>query len=182
MKGVVFTEFLEFVESAMGADTVDAIIAECELSTGGAYTAVGTYPFQEMQDLLMALSKRSQTPPADLLRAFGAYLCTRFVAGYPEFFRRAGSLFKLLASVDHHIHVEVRKLYPDAELPSLEVVENRPERFVMNYRSTRGLEALAEGLIDASARHFKEPVYLKSERTTDEQGDLVRFTITRRAA
>lgn len=182
MKGVVFTEFLDFVESAMGAETVEAIIADCTLSTGGAYTAVGAYPFEELRDLLTALSKRSNMPAADLLRAFGGHLCSRFLAGYPEFFHRAGNLFSLLASVDSQIHAEVRKLYPDAELPRMEVEEHRPERLVMTYRSSRGLEALAEGLIDASARHYREPVDVALERARDEQGELVRFTLTRRAA
>ena len=42
MKGIVFTEFLEFVEDQMGPDMVDTIIDDCELSTGGAYTGQGT--------------------------------------------------------------------------------------------------------------------------------------------
>ena len=44
MKGIVFTEFLEMVEDKFSADMVDDIIDDCDLASGGAYTAVGTYP------------------------------------------------------------------------------------------------------------------------------------------
>jgi len=45
MKGVIFTEFLDFVELEMGGEMVDAIIDDCDLPSGGAYTSVSIYPF-----------------------------------------------------------------------------------------------------------------------------------------
>lgn len=40
MKGIVFTEFLEMVESHHSADMVDDIIDAARLVSGGIYTAV----------------------------------------------------------------------------------------------------------------------------------------------
>lgn len=182
MKGIVFTEFLDFVEDQMGADMVDAIIDACELSTGGAYTAVGTYPFSEMRDLLTALVERSGADPAELLRGFGHKLCATFAAGYGQYFAAAGSLFEFLASIDDHIHVEVRKLYPDAELPSMRISHRTETRLLLDYRSERGLEALAEGLIQATSAHYREPVALAMTKMSDADGEFVRFTIDRQAA
>lgn len=182
MKGIVFTEFLEFVEDQMGADMVDDIIDDCDLSTGGAYTAVGTYPFSEMADLLGALVKRSGAEPSDLLRGFGHKLCGTFTQGYGQYFDAAGSLFGLLASIDDHIHVEVRKLYPDAELPSMRISERTSARLLLDYRSERGLEALAEGLIQATSIHYGEPIEVAMARMSDANGEFVRFTIDRKSA
>ena len=39
MKGIVFTEFLDFVADRYGEDTVDDIIDASELPSAGAYTA-----------------------------------------------------------------------------------------------------------------------------------------------
>jgi hypothetical protein len=182
MKGIVFTEFLDFVDDQMGADMVDAIVDDCELSTGGAYTAVGTYPFSELRDLLMALVKRSGADPADLLRGFGHKLCATFTVNYGAYFAQAGSLFDFLASIDDHIHVEVRKLYPDAELPALSVATRGADQMTLDYRSARGLEALAEGLIEATSAYYREPVSMVMDRMSDAQGAFVRFTIDRKAA
>ena len=70
MKGIVFTEFLELVESKWGADMVDDLIDSNDLESGGVYTAVGTYDFKEMQALLGTLSERTGIPPADLLKEY----------------------------------------------------------------------------------------------------------------
>ncbi len=119
MKGLVFTEFVEFVEKAHGLDTADHVMAAASgLPSRGVYTAVGTYDHREMVTLLGALHSHTGTAVPALLRSFGQHLLTRFVAAYPSFFEQAGSLFPFLRSVHGHIHVEVRKLYPDAELPS----------------------------------------------------------------
>lgn len=117
MKGVVFTEFLDFVSGALGSDVADDIIDDADVPNGGAYTAVGTYPYTEMQALVTALSRRTGKPVPDLLTLFGRHLCRRFAVRYPEFFTVQTSLFDFLESVDAYIHREVHKLYPDAELP-----------------------------------------------------------------
>jgi len=38
MKGMVFTEFIEFVEREFGFDVVDAMIEKSNVPNGGAYT------------------------------------------------------------------------------------------------------------------------------------------------
>jgi Haem-NO-binding len=53
------------------------------------------------------------------LRSFGKHLFGRFVCNYPQFFGGINSALTFLANIEGYIHVEVRKLYPDAELPSL---------------------------------------------------------------
>ena len=94
---------------------MDDLIEACYLS-GGAYTAVGTYDHTEMP-LVAALSRQSNTPPNELLERFGQHLIGCFRVSFPDFFKAAPTLFNFLESIDLHIHVEVRKLYPDAELP-----------------------------------------------------------------
>lgn len=167
MKGVVFAEFLSFVERDNGADMVDAIIEDCRdaLSTGGAYTTVGTYPCAEMEHLLGALSARTQSPGDALLRQFGEALADVFAETYPQYFELAGCLFDFVSHIDTYIHVEVRKLYPDAELPTFEVTGRSQTHLSVIYRSPRELHDLAAGLIIASARYFKETIALSMEQT-----------------
>ncbi|MGE0483813.1 MAG: heme NO-binding domain-containing protein [Gammaproteobacteria bacterium] len=181
MKGMVFTEFLDMVEQQHSAALVDDIIDACELPSGGAYTAVGTYDHREMVDLVVELSRRLDTPVPDLLQAFGTHLFGRFVAAYPHFFTDVDSAFALLHGIEDVIHKEVRKLYPEAELPRFETAYDGPDRLVMVYRSPRHMEDLAEGLIRACIAHYGESVQL--ERTSLDEGDgaSVRFVLTRTA-
>lgn len=59
MKGVVFTEFMELVESRMGLDMLDRIITDAELPNDGAYTSVGTYDHAGLVRMVQALSNAS---------------------------------------------------------------------------------------------------------------------------
>jgi len=178
MKGMVFTEFLEMVESAHGYAMVDRIVEAAHLPSAGAYTAVGTYDHAEMWSLVSQLSHATATPVPDLMQAFGRYLVKRFAAGHGVFFQAPG-LFDFLASIDSVIHVEVRKLYPDAELPHFEVLERTPTRMVLVYRSPRHFGDLAEGLMRGSADHYGEPVRISREAVTEPSGSHIRFTLER---
>ena len=118
MKGVVFTEFLEMVEAKWSLEMVDQLIERAKPPSGGVYTAVGTYAPAEMVALVSALSEATDMPIPDLLKAFGGHLFGTFARNYPQFLEGRDTSFAFLESVESVIHVEVRKLYPDAELPS----------------------------------------------------------------
>ena len=178
MKGVVFTEFLEMVESKFSADVADQIIEESELPSGGIYTTVGTYDHDEMCSLVEALGKHTGLSTPELLRAFGEYLFGRFEAGYPAFFESTTSALEFLSKVDDYIHVEVRKLYPDAELPSFECHTPESGRLERTYRSTRPVAALAEGLIRGCIAHYGQPVDMEIEDLSNGEGTSARFVLT----
>lgn len=180
MKGVVFTEFLEMVESRFSLGMVDDILAKAAPPSGGVYTAVGTYPAAELLALLSALAEASKAPPADLLFAFGEHLFSRFVVSHPALFAGVKSPIDFLSRVDSYIHVEVRKLYPDAELPRFDAVVHDDRRMSMTYHSPRRLSALASGLISGCGKHFGVPLEVSTEDLSDGRGEIVRFDIAQR--
>jgi len=180
MKGIIFTEFLEMVEDQFSPEVADRIIEACALPSGGAYTAVGTYDHREMVQLVTELSKATGIAVPDLLRSFGRHLFGRFVATYPRFFDGVDSAFTFLENLEGYIHVEVHKLYPDAELPSF-VCTAEPGQLTMVYRSTRAFADLAEGLIRGCAEHFGEDLDIQREDLSGGQGTCVRFTLTQRS-
>jgi len=180
MKGIVFTEFMEMVEEKFSPEVLDAVIDDSGVPNGGAYTAVGTYDHREMVSLVTALSSHSGIAVPDLLRSFGHHLAATFARSHPSFFRTDG-LFTFLESVEHHVHVEVRKLYPDAELPAFETRRVPPATLEVTYRSSRSMGDLAFGLIEAAALHFQEPVDIAREDCSGGRGTEILFTITKRA-
>ncbi len=177
MKGMVFTEFLDFVAERFGDNMVDDIIEASAPPSGGAYTAVGTYSHGEMVGLCGALAERTAVPVGDLVRDFGDRLSDTFARDFPDFFKRAGNLFDFLASIEEHIHAEVLKLYPDAELPRFVVEERTAARMVMLYRSPRRMGHLSEGLITGSARQYDVEVRVRVEELEAGDGTASRFHI-----
>lgn len=178
MKGLVFTEFLEMIESKFGYSLVDQLLTESVLPSGGTYTAVGTYDHAEMVTLVQGLSRHTGLPMPDLLRTYGRYMFGTFVRSYRPFIDRCDSAFSLFDSIHHYIHVEVRKLYPDAELPQFAVEQPDANHLVMHYESERKLGDFARGLIEGCLAHFGENATIVQTNVTDD-GSQVRFDIAK---
>lgn len=177
MKGVLFTEFLEMVEERYSLEMVDRLLAGVELTTGGSYTAVGNYPAEEMHRLVEELGAATGRPVEELLREFGRHLMFNFVAGFPQYL--GASALEFLREAEHYHLIEVRKLYPDSEMPSFLCDASVPGRLVMEYRSPRGLADLAEGLIHGCGEYFGERLRVEREDLSEGRSQHVRFTITK---
>ncbi|HGC5717206.1 TPA: heme NO-binding domain-containing protein, partial [Legionella pneumophila] len=52
MKGIIFNEFLNFVEKSESYTLVDQIIMDSHLKSNGAYTSIGTYSPEELFQLV----------------------------------------------------------------------------------------------------------------------------------
>ncbi|UOB19074.1 heme NO-binding domain-containing protein [Abyssalbus ytuae] len=177
MKGIVFTEFLEMVEDAFGLETVDYIIENSALKSKGIYTSVGTYPFSEMVSLITNLSQKVNIPADDLIYEYGKYFFNVLFTNHSGIFEAYTSPVELLNSVENHIHVHVRKIYPEAELPTFDVLENKDNSMIMVYKSERGLYKFAQALIEKTFEHYNRSAIVNFEKL-NELGTEVKFTIT----
>jgi hypothetical protein len=178
MKGIVFTEFLDMVEDKFGDEMVDDIIKDSNLSTNGAYTAIGTYPHSEIITLVVNLSKYSKIPVPDLVYVFGKHLFGRFTTLYASLLEGYNDAFTFLEGIETYIHVEVKKLYPDAQLPFFNCHRENGQ-LVMDYKSDRAMADLAHGLMDGSFEYFNQNVDVKREDTGGGDGTSVRFYLTK---
>jgi hypothetical protein len=180
MKGIVFTKFIEMVEESYSVDFADQMIEMANLPSGGVYTAVGTYDHRELVALLTTLSQLSGQSLPDLLHRYGNYLFGQFAKLYPHFFVDVHSSIEFVSRIEDVIHVEVKKLYPDAELPRFDVLEHTPDRLKIVYRSDRHLGDLAEGLLESCIVHFGESdqIALIRENLTSPETPVC-FTLTR---
>ena len=178
MKGIVFREFLAMVETKYGYSVVDEIIEKSNIKSKGAYTSVGTYPHEEMFKLVDQLSRILNVEPEKLFYAYGEYVFGSFLKAYPHLTISYTDAFDLLSHIEGTIHVEVLKLYPDAELPSLETRERTDHSMIMVYRSQRKMSDFAEGLIQATLDHFNEKAIVQKEILAEDRSEVL-FSITK---
>ena len=179
MKGMIFLEFLTMVEKKFGMDMVDDLIDSTNPPSGGAYTNVGSYPMTELVAMVQELSVRLETPVPDLLKAYGHYLFARLVEGHPKIIQGTVDALDFMESIERHIHVEVRKLYPDAHPPKFNVNRIDKDTLEMHYISDRKLQDVAEGLMRGCLEYFK--VEASIARESLENG-IEKFTISRNPA
>ncbi|MCA9186307.1 MAG: heme NO-binding domain-containing protein [Pirellulaceae bacterium] len=175
MKGIVFTCLNEMVEDTFGVAAWDDMLGQAHLD--GVYTAADTYADAEMLALVGAMSDRTGTAPADLIREFGKYMLPKMAEQYPVFFPPGMVARQFLLSVHDIIHVEVKKLFPDAELPTFQYEMPADDQLVMVYRSRRQLCVLAEGLIEGAAAYFGEQLRYKQSQCYHQGDDHCRIEI-----
>ena len=162
MKGIVFNILERVVTDTHGADTWDTLLDRSGAS--GVYSALGSYPDAELIGLVVAASELTGASPGDVLRWFGTEAIAIFHARYPELFAGHSHSTALLARLNDVIHPEVRKLYPGAEVPEFDFELGGRESIVIIYRSSKRLCALAEGLIQGTARMYGESVTIAHPR------------------
>ena len=162
MKGIVYNLLNEFVEESFGLDTWDELIEVTTPASNGVYTSVELYPDSELLAYVGAISERTGTAPAEVVRLFGQYMLSRFAGIHPEFFE-GHTIKSFLKSVHDVIHVEVEKLHPDVMLPNFTYEDPDEDRLVMHYHSPRKLCHLAEGLIAGCSQHFGVEVELSHD-------------------
>ncbi len=168
MKGIILSEFVEFIEQALGEDTAQKIIDESGVESDGAYSRVGLYDYQELIQLLTQAVSETKTDASVLLEKFSDHLFMVFKRDYSLFFDGVSSAAEMLKQIDDHIHVEVQKLYPDAELPSFNYTQ-QGKVLTLDYTSPRPLAAVAHALVGACLKFFGNNEVLVSSDIADDQ-------------
>ncbi len=177
MKGIVFTELCDMIEKEFGPKTLNKVIDSANLESGGVYSSVGTYKDTELVSLVTQLSSETKIAPQDLIHAYGKYFFNVLKSNYEMFFDKP-DCFEFLKSIDNHIHVEVKKLYPDAELPRFSYEEDG-NTLKMKYTSPRHLSSFALGLMEKTIEHYGEDIEVLKENLK-EDGSEVLFTLTKK--
>ncbi|WP_421795756.1 heme NO-binding domain-containing protein [Haliscomenobacter sp.] len=181
MKGIVFVHLLEMVEKEFGELLLESVIDHANTSTQGVFTSAGTYPSEDMQKLVGALSELTQLPPSALYQHYGRYLFSKLFESYPLFSSEVlNNAFSFLASIDDVIHAEVHKLYPDAELPRFITHHHDEVKMILEYSSSRRMSDLALGLIQGCLDHFNEDVAIQVV-PLQADGTTVQFTLIRKS-
>ena len=178
MKGIVFTEFLELVEVKFGLEVVDKIINASELESEGIYTSIGTYNFSEMLQLLQHLSAHTGISIDHLLLVYAEHFFSVLKESYPGLIDTYKDPIEMISSIENHIHVEVRKIYPDAELPTFEVIEKTDTSLKMNYKSSRAMHHFGLGLMNKTFEHFNSTATIVLEKIKGD-GTEVLFIINK---
>jgi hypothetical protein len=158
MKGVVFNEFMDMVSARFGDKTLDEVIAEARLPTGGPGPRPGSYPHEQITALVASLSSKVGSPQDALVRAFGRHLFKRFSESKPAALQGSPDALTFLQNVDQVIDTELRKSLPHGEPPRVTVRQRPDGGLDVLYLCSRHLADLAEGLIQGCAEHFKQPL------------------------
>ncbi|MFQ5586113.1 MAG: heme NO-binding domain-containing protein, partial [Thermodesulfobacteriota bacterium] len=117
MKGVIFNLLEQFIAENFGEEKYEEIVTECALKTGEPFVGPGTYPDE---DLIAIVSRAVETlgiAPPEALHGFGRFCFPKLAEKFPDFVQPFKHPKPFMKTIDSVIHVEVKKLFKDAEPP-----------------------------------------------------------------
>ena len=162
MKGVIFNLFEDVVRRERGEDAWDVLLERTGLE--GSFTSLGSYPDEQLTQLLVAAAAEFGATEENVLQWFGRNAMPLLAERYPAFFRTQPTTRAFLLTLNEIIHPEVRKLYPGADVPLFDFDGSAPDVLRIGYRSRRQLCALARGFIEGAADLYHEQVTVNEPR------------------
>ena len=177
MKGAVFIAFNQMIEEQAGVETWEKLLDEVNPESGGIYTSIEDFPDEELFSLVAKLSEISGEPVSVLVESFGYFLFSFLNEKYPVFTQSESNFLSFLESIDGVIHKEVKKLYENANLPTLDYEKIDNNTLIMRYQSPRKLCLLAEGLIRGAAKHYGVEYTLDHETCLHKDDSCCTFRI-----
>ncbi|NVD06839.1 guanylate cyclase [Vibrio sp. JPW-9-11-11] len=176
MKGIIFTEFMDLVEQKFGLEELDTVLSLA--GDDGVYTAVGSYDHRNLVKLIVQLSQRTGISAQDLQCIFGQSVFHNLYRSLPSnsSLQTCHSTFHFIKLVEDYIHLEVKKLYPDANPPKFNFVSESETELVFDYLSARCMSHVCLGLIQGCAEHYQQKVTVDMQSCVDD-GSQVRFTV-----
>ncbi|OGQ99716.1 MAG: hypothetical protein A2505_03775 [Deltaproteobacteria bacterium RIFOXYD12_FULL_55_16] len=160
MKGLIFNLLEEFLTARCGEKEYELILADCQLITAEPSLMVGpgSYPDQDFTAIVASAANRLSLSPGELLREVGRALIPLLASRYPQFFSPSKHPREFFSTLNFIHHLEVKKLYKDAELPRFHCENKTDGSLLVSYLSSRGLCHLFSGLIDGVADHYQTPL------------------------
>ncbi|MFT5295171.1 MAG: putative hydrocarbon binding protein [Colwellia sp.] len=178
MQGSIFTTFSEMVIEKMGMSVWNKLLEKVNPSSEGVYTNGMQYDDSEILAYVSELSIITKVNVPTLVRTFGEYLFIHLFNSSPIQGSHIDNLKDFLTCIDAVIHKEVKRVYPDAYLPSFKYDETPEGDLIMFYKSKRKLCHLSEGLITGAAKHFEQSISIKHPECMHDGAEKCKLVIS----
>ena len=179
MKGLIYTNFINYVEKRYDYELIDEALETLSLDSKGIYSPLGYYKFQELADLVGYVAKATGIEREQIIYGYGKFLFNILSEAHPEIVKQYKSALELLMYIEQHTHFEVQKLYPEVLLPNIKVKSiNNGDVIDLDYSSHRPLAWLFRGLVEGCLEHFSNfPLYELSYELSPEHTKMsIRLT------
>jgi len=172
MKGIIFNILENLIIEKFGDETMEEIYAEANFSADAPpFIGPETYPDSDLYAMVILLSQKSNLPVDDLIFEFGKFMFHVLADNYPVFLENISSPIGFLKNVNDIIHVEVKKLFEEANPPTVIVEEINQNQCKLFYKSERKLCKLLEGLLEGVADHFGQKVSYSHQKCMQDDND-----------
>ena len=175
MKGIIFTEFITIVETQFGLEISQQMFDHA--NDAGVYTTIGSYDHRRLIKLIMSLSHITHIPAQDLQQTYGRLVFPALLQALPIPDIENDDTFSFIEKVERHIHIEVKKLYPDVTPPKFTFSNQTQSTMILDYHSARCMGYVCMGVLEGCASYFNQSLTIAMQPMNASQSH-VRFSLT----
>ena len=166
MKGTVISTWIKTCRKIYGDDIVNKAMESIGWDSSKIFTPIEDVPDIDVDKMMKYISENKGITISELWKSVGRDNILSFSAAYPAFFKH-DSLYQFLKSM-YDVHMIVKKRIPGANPPVIELTPVSKNEAVLVYKSKRGMFDYLEGLIEGSAKYYKEKISTKVLEKTED--------------
>lgn len=170
MKGHIFNLLEQFIEETAGPDVMDEIYQACQFSSDGVFVRPGTYPDEDLAEIVTHTVDRLGLTVAQAHQAFGSWIFPHLSALVPEDMVKRDHPKEFLMDLGPIHEVELKKLWPDAVPPEFECEDTGPDTMRIRYDSPRQMFDLLEGVLGSVEEYYGVPITFERNLTDGPDG------------
>lgn len=175
MKGIIFNVLEEYINVHLGADVYEDILDELNLD--GVYVGPGTYSNDDFLKIVTLASEKAKMDLNIVVKDFGTFTFNVLHQKFPIFMEPYSKAKDFILTIHGVIHVEVKKLYQDSELPDLFYEDISKNELKIDYHSPKKLCLFMEGLLDGVKVLYDEDFTYEQEQCCHKDNDFCRFKL-----
>jgi Haem-NO-binding len=171
--GLIFVSLRDYLTAEHGDATENEVMASEPF-----YFVSEAYPDEQFAALVDRVLQVTGMQRERLLHDFGVFTAEKtFARLYPALFAISPTAHQFLLGVERSIHDIVRVAMPQARPPELDVSETEDGAISIVYRSPRRLCAMLRGLVEGTARHYRERVRVEELSCMDRGDEACTFHV-----
>lgn len=160
MQGYVFCEFKEFTQKRYDFDIADRLF-----QSKGSYTLFNTYPFEEFDSLVTALSSLVHVPYQEILHQFGQFCAPKLWRICQRMIPTSWSFVEMLENLPNLSDALMANAITGTKaMETFSCQKKGADTVAILYKSPRKLCSFGKGVINTLADHYHSKVIVEEPR------------------
>jgi hypothetical protein len=172
LHGIIHAELKKYIETRHGSNAWNRCLEAAKLGNK-IYMPINTDPDEEAVAIVTAASQITHTPVDHILEDFGEFIAPDLLRMYQSLLKPEWKTLELLLHTEEMIHRVVRITNPGAKPPKLQFEQAGPNQLKLYYNSPRRMAAVAKGIIQGVAKHYREAVLIREHKKPDGSSEML---------
>ncbi|OCQ22147.1 hypothetical protein A7985_10180 [Pseudoalteromonas luteoviolacea] len=177
MKGHIFMLLEDFISEVAGDEVLYEALEECSFDSSKGFVRTENYPDEQLVELVNIVVGKMGISISEAHFSFGQWLYPKLSNLLPSQFTQYPHPAHVLKQLDDLHHVELKKLYPDAQPPAFQYNVTGPYTAQLIYTSPRRLFDLVKGVLAGMSSYYAVNIEVEVQHNWQGNNNCANFLL-----